>query len=475
MATGRLWIGWHRGDITPPRKTFVLGQFHTRISDEVLSPLTATALALEVRDDGGTSADQAVFLSCDLAGEDFKEELVRVLEGRCPGLDLAKLTVNATHTHTAPAMRSGGYVEPENDPEFMKPEEYRDWLVAQVADIVEAAWERREPGGLSRGFGYAVAGRCRRSVYSDGTALMYGQTDREDFIGFESCDDHAVNLLFTRDEAGALTGIVVNLACTAQCRESLWAFTADYWHNVREAIAARYGAEVHLLPQCAPAGDMSPHVISDQKEEKDLRDRIGVDDCGIIARRIMAAVDEALATASPTEETVELVHKVHHFRLPRMMVTKEQYELEKRIPSMSEEERKRQPFGFDRIWPFGLISDLVARYEQQEANPEHDVECHVIRLGDVVFATNPFELFVEYGMRIRCRSRALQTFLIQLADGSRSSGGGYLPTQRGLDGGHYSALIKSNWVGPEGGAALVDETVKAINTLFEGVEYPPTR
>ena len=472
MTMGRPWIGWSRGEITPPRKTFVLGQFHTRISDEVLSPLTATALALEARGvDGAT--EQVVFLSCDLAGEDFKAELLQELEGRCPGLDLAKLTVNATHTHNAPAMRSGSYDEPEDDKDFMKPEEYRDWLVAQLADIVEAAWKARQPGSLSRGFGYAVAGRCRRAVYADGTALMYGKTDRDDFIGFESCDDHAVNLLFTRNEAAELTGIVVNLACTSQCKERLWAFTADYWHNVREAVSARYGATVHLLPQCAPAGDMSPHLLTDQKEEKDLRDRLGVDDCGIITRRIMAAVDEAMDTASSAEENVEMVHAVYQFRLPRLMVTKEHYELEKRIRAMSEEELKRQPFGFHRVWPFGLICDLITRYEQQEANPEHEVECHVVRLGDVVFATNPFELFVEYGMRIRCRSRALQTFLIQLADGSGN--GGYLATQRALDGGHYSALIKSNWVGPEGGAVLVEETVGAINALFEGVEYPGTR
>ena len=470
MATGRLWIGWNRGDITPRRKTFVLGQFHTRISDEVLSPLTATALALEVRGDDGAT-DQAVFLSCDLAGADFKAELLRKLEGRCCGLDPAKITVNATHTHTAPAMRSGAYDEPEDDSDFMKPEEYRDWLVAQLADIVAAAWKERRPGGVARGFGYAVVGRCRRAVYADGTARMYGETNREDFIGFESCDDHAVNLLFTRDEAGELTGILVNLACTSQCKEGLEAFTADFWHDVREAVSARYGAAVHVLPQCAPAGDMSPHLLADQKEEKDLRDRLGVDDSGMVARRIMAAVDEALTTASATEETVELVHAVHHLRLPRMMVTKEQYELEKRIRAMSEEERNRQPFGFDRVWPFGPICDLVTRYEQQEAKADHDVQCHVIRLGDVVFATNPFELFVDYGMRIRCRSRALQTFLVQLADGS----GGYLPTQRGLDGGHYSALVKSNWVGPDGGAVLVDETVRAVNALFEGVEYPRTR
>jgi hypothetical protein len=280
-------------------------------------------------------------------------------------------------------------------------------------------------------------------------------------------------MLFTRDESGGLTGIVVNLACTSQCDEHLWAISADYWHNVRQAIAERYGPEVHLLPQCAPAGDLSPHLMADRKEEKDLRDRLGVDAKGIIARRIMAAVDEGLATASPTESTVVLAHRVATLRLPRVRVTEEQYEHEKRIHGMSEEELAKQPFGFDRIWNFGLVCDLIARYEGQDAHPVHEVESHVIRLGDVVLATNPFELFVEYGTRIRCRSRALQTFLIQLADGSDDAF--YLPTQRALEGGHYSALIKSNWVGPEGGALLVQETVQAIDALFEGVEYEGTR
>ena len=44
-----------------------------------------------------------------------------------------------------------------------------------------------------------------------GSARMYGATDRQDFLGIEACDDHAVNLLFTHDASGALTGMLVNL------------------------------------------------------------------------------------------------------------------------------------------------------------------------------------------------------------------------------------------------------------------------
>jgi hypothetical protein len=43
------------------------------------------------------------------------------------------------------------------------------------------------------------------------------------------------------------------------------------------------------------------------------------------------------------------------------------------------------------------------------------MELHVLRFGDVAIATNAFELFTEFGIQMKARSRALQTFVIQLA------------------------------------------------------------
>lgn len=472
MCRDKLLIGWSRTDITPSARTLLMGQFHARLSRGTISPLTATALALETCPEEG-AGEQAVFLSCDLAFDCFKPDLLEALEGRCEGLDLSKLTVHGTHTHTAPATERGMYEEPEDVEDFMNPDQYRLWLVDRLADAIEEAWEGRRPGGIRRGFGYAVVGRCRRAIYADGSAQMYGSVNREDFRGLEACDDHAVNMLFTCDREGELSGMIVNLACPSQCDESKEKYSADFWHELRERVREEFGASVHLLPQCAPAGDASPHLLMDQKEEADLRDRMGINDKEIIARRIITAVREGWSHASPLETSVAFQHEVKTLELPRLMVTEEEYEMEKRTHEMSEEERQQQPWGFRRIWPFGLICDLVARYEQQEENPTHEVECHVIRLGDVVFATNPFELYMDYGARIRGRSSALQTFLIQEADGSDN--GFYLPTERALEGNHYSALIKSNWVGPEAGQMLVEETLESIDSLFAGEEYPRTR
>jgi hypothetical protein len=84
-----------------------------------------------------------------------------------------------------------------------------------------------------------------------------------------------------------------------------------------------------------------------------------------------------------------------------------------------------------------------------------------VRLGDVAICTNPFELFLDFGIQIKSRSRAIQTFVIQLVGGA-----GYVPTQKAVLGGGYSAIIQSNMVGPEGGQVLADRTVEMVNGLW---------
>jgi hypothetical protein len=106
--------------------------------------------------------------------------------------------------------------------------------------------------------------------------------------------------------------------------------------------------------------------------------------------------------------------------------------------------------------------EVLKRYEHPEEYAVYPMELHVLRLGDVAIASNAFELFLEYGIQMRARSKGLQTFLIQLACGC----GGYLPTERAVAGGGYSAIPESGLVGPEGGRILVDRTVDAINGLW---------
>ncbi len=69
---------------------------------------------------------------------------------------------------------------------------------------------------------------------------------------------------------------------------------------------------------------------------------------------------------------------------------------------------------------------------------------------------------MDYGERIKARSKAVQTFVVQL-----TGEGKYLPTQRAVAAKSYGAGIESNLVGPDGGQMIVNEQVRIINEMFE--------
>ena len=119
----------------------------------------------------------------------------------------------------------------------------------------------------------------------------------------------------------------------------------------------------------------------------------------------------------------------------------------------------------DKSLPFVLMRNcegVIKLHEARLRNPRFGMELHVVRLGDTAFAGNPFELFLDYGQRIKARSPAKHTFLVQLS-GDR---GGYLPSERAVRGGGYGALPVNGKVGPEGGRALVEATLREIGSLW---------
>ena len=109
---------------------------------------------------------------------------------------------------------------------------------------------------------------------------------------------------------------------------------------------------------------------------------------------------------------------------------------------------------------------VIARYQNQDEFPNLTFDINVIRLGDIAIANNPFELYLYYGQNIKARSKAYQTFLVQLS-GNANFHAGYLPSPDGEKFGGYGGLIINGQVGSDGGYKLADITVEEINKLFE--------
>ena len=455
-SDNQLYIGWASVSITPDGPAQLHGQHHERVSERVRDEVTATALALETRS-GDNGIEQAIVISCDLVAitREVQQRVREAARANLPGFDVRKLFLATTHTHTAPVIQSGLYPPP--GPGVVEPSDYADLLVDRLRGLAIAAWGMRNPGSVSTALSHAAVGFNRRVVYADGSAQMYGSSDTQRFVNIEGSQDHGVELLFTWDADKNLTGAVVNLACPSQVVEMENFISADFWGAARAELKSTCP---FVLPQCSAAGDQSPRdLVRRGRREADFRGESGLKEMG---RRIAAAVMQGLSAAAPTTATsLAFAHEVLDLDLPARAISQAEFELTKKTCSeLAEQQPKPGSSDGGRL---RKAEAVIERYKQQNANPRFPMELHVLRLGDIALATNPFELYLDYGARIKARSAAMQTFVVQLA----CDRGMYLPTAKAISGGSYGSMATESYVGPEGGQMLVDRTVEVVNRLFE--------
>ncbi len=457
LSAAELFVGAASVDITPAEPTALDGQRNVRISKKPETPVSATVLVLETRENG-KKVDEAIMVSCDLVAiRDGIIQRVRAhLQSRKAEFDLNKVFLSATHTHTAPVTLDTSYSLP-ND--VIKPSAYADWMTGKVADAIMTAWQGRQKGKVAWGQAQAVIGQNRRAVYADGTAVMYGKTDTANFRGIEGYEDHNVDVLFFWDAQDKLIATAINVPCPAQEVGGRSSVNADYWYPVREKLRASHGQDLQVLAWNGAGGDVTPKLMYGSAADERMRKLRGnISRLDELARRIVNAWEEAYAGAKhDVRQNVLLRHSVKTLELPWRKVTEAEVALAK---------REAEKFAKDpaQLWNYRWNQGVVARYEAQAEQKEgkFQMELHAIRLGDIAIASNPFELFTDYGVQMKGRSPGIQTFLIQL-----SGSGGYLPTPRAVLGGGYSAVIQSSRVGPEGGQVLVEQTLAAWQDLWK--------
>lgn len=280
----------------------------------------------------------------------------------------------------------------------------------------------------------------------------------------------------------------MNVGCPSQVTEAKYYVSADYWSEVRKQLKIKFSKNIYVLAQCGAAGDQSPRDLPGgyKAGEPNMWDIPGIEEIG---RRLIQTINTAYPDAKETIVTGPVFrHSVKDLDLPTRKVSQEEYE---KALAVVNEIRSREPLDAnspDTAWnrffkemkdnektmdfgpwdnkesDFGRLKInevLLNNYANQEKNLFYKTEIHVIRLDDVAIASNPFELYVDYGFMITGRCKAKQTFIVQLS----CDYGDYLPTARAVSGGQYSAMVSV--VGTEGGQVLVDETVKMIDDLWK--------
>jgi hypothetical protein len=186
--------------------------------------------------------------------------------------------------------------------------------------------------------------------------------------------------------------------------------------------------------------------------------------CNRVGKRIANEILSVLEEVTEYQYDPTFVHKVIDLDLPLRKATMTEYENAVReLQYYVDKNADKESFDYADNARMHVYAGTIGRYREQQFTEVYPIEYHVIRLGNIAIATNPFELFLDYGNRIKARSYAEQTFIVQLCCGSSD----YLPTEKAEKGGHYSAYISSGYVGHEGGDVLVRNTIAQINDLWK--------
>lgn len=245
-------VGAARIDITPTKPVrlhaFPRGERAKSIS-EVTERIYAKALAI-----GADSEDPVLLLTTDLLGvsDDIVDELLlRLREEVGFGGDRSRLTVTATHNHSAPALSSVAPYVFRKVPSEKESEEivdYRSFLMNQLVKVSRQALLNREPSILQFAQGETDFAVNRRMV-ENGKWVGFGENRDGPF-------DHDVPILSVRDRVGKLKAVWASYACHGDCwREP--SVHGDWMGVTQTEVETLYPGAVAMI-SIGCAGDQDP-------------------------------------------------------------------------------------------------------------------------------------------------------------------------------------------------------------------------
>ena len=251
-AKAEFKVGIGSMDITPPVGTELSGYSTRRVSNDVLDPLEAIAVAF---DDG---TNRAVVISADIINLRAYFDLYREGIAAETGLDPQAVFIACTHTHTGPVVCKCIYGQRFNS--FDNASVYALSLKDRLASAVKLALSDLAPAKLSIARGEAKnISFIRRYRMKDGSCRTNPGVGNPDIVAPIGVPDEQVQLVRV-DRSGKKSIAIVNFQCHPDtiggCKIS-----ADWPRVVRETVE-RVLDDVKCIFINGPQGD-SNHICTD--------------------------------------------------------------------------------------------------------------------------------------------------------------------------------------------------------------------
>lgn len=464
-----LSAGLRSVDITPPIGTPLAG-FYSRIqpSTDVLDPLLASVLVLQ---SGGS---QVVLVACDILS--LKGHLatqVRQAVAEAVGVDVSRVLVNCSHTHSGPLLGIGA-----DDPKGLAVEQapYFEQLKAKLAGAARAAAASLAPARIAVGHIESRAGVNRRT-----------DTDGRVVIGINPSGPHDPRLKVLRIEGDdGPVAVLASYAChPIVLGPKSRAISADFVGPMRQVVEQGAGAPFIFLQ--GAAGDQGPAIGVDAPAWR--RESMGRQ----LGHQVLTVFEELgsayYATRSEVFESVAPLTNVHLTRLPDDPVVVDALETEVRLPLQAAPEREQfeahlraaqqavqelsaagaplwqvQVQEVQATWAAKMLRLLESGPLQREVA----AQLQAVRVGDIALVSLPVEPFIRTALEIEAASPAKHTLVLGYTNGCE----GYVPTPDEYARGGYEVensyklygLPAPFAVGADG--VLRDESVALVKRLF---------
>jgi len=450
--------------ITPPLGTPMSGQLFEREAKDIADDLFCRALVLD------NEKTRVAFVACDVLS--LKNRTVRMAKKLIKDnseIPENNVIISATHTHTGPQTTNlFGY--PAN-------EKYISFLTLKIADAVRIAQNRLKEAKI--GFGKGIEREIsfnRRFIMSNGKVETHPLKGDPRIVEPEGPIDPEVGVLYVEGSNKKPLGGIVNFACHATCQErSSTSISADYPGYIEKTLEKFKGNDIVVLFTNGAAGNICQVDVFNQNRNEvgpEWAKRMGT----IIGAEALKVIEKMELTS-----TVDIRVKTHLLELPYRGPSSEELKTAKEIlkkgtlatnslrslfPNYGIVTEKK--ISVEELMESSPLKELWAREiillnEERKKEPNIKVEITIMALNDLVFVAIPGELFVEFGLEIKRKSKYKNTFIIELANGCV----GYIPTEKAFSrqGGYETRLACSSKLSQKAGRIIVNTALELIKQI----------
>jgi len=436
-------------NITPPLGGAIIGGFAPFPATHIHDELHARCLVL---DDGKT---KLVFVVCDILGLDrlVSDEARRVIQ-KDLGIPPDNVMISATHTHSACSAlgKDARVIRDQMD-------EYQRFVAIRIVDGVKRAVNLLRPAEIAWGTAEAPEHVFNRRWFlkpeSKSLVNPFGKVDKvrmnppggsPDLIEPAGPTDPTISFLAVREPGGRPISIFATYSLHYVGGVGSGHISSDYYGMCCEELARLQKADAQSPPFVALLANGTSGDINNVNFRKPRPRKEPYEQMKYVAHDVAGKIHAALAKTK-YHSAVSLASR---YREVPIGVRHPDAELLAWAKKTVEEKP-----------PVKGKTDLTRIYAQRTLRmAEHpktlNMPLQAFRVGEVVLATMPCEVFCEIGLEYRKRHPGRPAFMVSLNHGYY----GYLPTPRHFKLGGYETWMGTNRLEREASTKMLDALTK---------------